>query len=571
MVFHYPKIALFFIAFGIMIFIYLWARWQRKRELLRLGEWRLVQGLIPILALIRRKQKDVLALVALLILIFAAMGPQYGSKLKEVKQRGVDVFIALDTSRSMLAEDVNPSRIEKAKRSLGLLVRRLNGNRVGIIAFAGFAVIQCPLTVDSDAAKIFLDVLDTQTVPKQGTAMGDAVRLALEAFPETDKGDRAIVLLTDGEDHRSDPIEAANMAKEKGVKIFTIGIGTSKGEVLKNRDAQGRVVEFHKYKGEMVLSRLDDGLLTKMATITGGKYFQSSSTDKEIDQIADILTGLEKSEYGSKTYERYKERYQIFAFIALILLIFEFFFAEKPQQWKRFQSNIKKMFSLIILIIFFCPHLSHANMKQQVMKGNKLLKQKDFSGARSEFESALIDEPDAAFLPYNIAATHFMEGNLEEAKRQYERAALMTNDPVLKSNIAYNLGYISFLEGNREAAINKLKECLKINPKDEDAKYNIEYILAGHSPPPPPQNEKQKGERNDPNENKEQQSGEDQKEGESQGEQQKEQSKSELNKEDAERILQMIQDEESEKLQNQKPLPLGSTEKEKEKGIYEDW
>ena len=180
----------------------------------------MLQRLLPVESLLRRRWKDRITLVALALVAFAAAGPQFGANMKEVKQRGVDVFICIDTSRSMLSEDVAPSRLEQAKRSLGLLIKKIEGNRIGIIAFAKFALIECPLTVDNDAARMFLDIIDQNTVPEQGTAIGDAIRLAIKSFPKDEKTGRALVLLTDGEDHRSDPVEAAQLAKDARHRDF---------------------------------------------------------------------------------------------------------------------------------------------------------------------------------------------------------------------------------------------------------------------------------------------------------------------------------------------------------------
>ncbi len=556
MAFHYSQTFYLFIPFALLLGVYAWSRINRLRELARLGDWRLIKELVPIPALRRRRTKDGIGLVGLFFLIFAATGPQFGSKLKEVKQRGVDVFIAMDTSRSMLAEDVPPSRLDRAKRSLGVLTDKLGGNRIGIIAFAKDAVVQCPLTVDNEAARMFLDILDEKAVPRQGTSIGDAIRLALQSFPKDDKSGRAIVLLTDGEDHESDPVGAAKAAKEAGVVVFTIGIGTSKGEVIKDRDDQGKTVGFHKFQGEMVLSRLDDGLLNQIAQITGGRYYRASSTDSEIDEIADILNGFDKKEFASKIYERLQERYQFFLLIAFLLLLIEFFFGEKPGQIAR----MRKKFLLIALLLM--PMAAQADYKDHVRRGNKLLQGGDTAGARAEFENARIDLPEAPFLPYNVAATYYLEGNMEEAQKQYEQALAMTDDSSFRSMIHYNMGHMFFNKGESAKAIEHFKESLKLNPTDMDAKYNIEYIKAGKKPKNPPQQQKQQ-----------KQDGKGEQKEQKQGEAKDEKKPGDISKENAERILQMMKDQESEKMKEadmRKPgLKKPKDKKENEAG--EDW
>lgn len=579
--FHYPQSWFLLIPYGILLGIFAWSRWRRLHDLSRLGDWRLVKLLVPVEALHRRRTKDAVALVGLFFLILSAAGPEFGSKLKEVKQRGVDVFIAMDTSRSMLAEDVPPSRLERAKQALGVLIDKLAGNRVGLIAFAKRAVIQCPLTADNDAVGMFLEVLDDKTVPQQGTSIGDAIRLALQSFPKDEKSGRAIVLLTDGEDHNSDPLVAAKEAKEAGVAVFTIGIGTSKGEVIKDRDDQGKIVSFHKYEGEMVLSRLDDGLLNQIAMITGGKYYRASSTDSEIDEIADTLNGFDKKEFASKIFERLQERYQLFLAVAFLLLFLEFFMGENPGQWERMTAwlqalpaavqGARKKSVIAVVFLFFLPSLLRADFKDHVRKGNRLLQKGDPAGARAEFESARNDIPEAPFLPYNIAATYYLEGNMAEAKKQYEQALAMTTDPDLQSKIHYNMGHLLFNMGQTDQAVAEFKECLKHNYKDMDAKYNIEYIKAGKKPksPPPQQKKNDSGDKNKKDQDqagqqKDKQDGDDKDKGGKPGD---------LSKENADRILQMMKDQESEKMKGaQLPRPgLDKPKDQEKKEGGEDW
>ncbi len=580
--FHYPSHFNFLFGYALAIALTFWSRFRRRRDILKLGDWRLIQHLVPVAALKRRQTKDVLTLIGILFILLAAVGPQFGSKLAEVKHRGVDVFIAIDTSRSMLAEDVPPSRLERAKRSLELLISKLEGNRVGIIAFAQYPVLQCPLTTDTEAARMFLDIIDEKTVPSQGTSIGDAIRLGVNSFNKEDKTGKAIVLLTDGEDHRSDPIAAANLAKDNGVVLLPIGIGTAKGEVIKERDEQGKVIEFHKFKGEMVLSRLDEALLAKIATITGGHYYRASSTDKEIDEIADMLNGFDKKELSSKIFQRFEERYQYAGLLGLLLLLFEFFFAECPGagkrilQWIQSQQGFMKRVgrsSGLLLMLTFLAGTVQAHWKDQVREGNHLVQKGDYAGARAEFESAQIDAPEAAFLPYNIAGTYYLEGNLEQAQKTYEKAKAAATGPDLKSKIHYNLGHLLFTMGKREEAINEFKECLKLNPKDMDAKYNIEYIKAGKQPPPPPQrpqNQDQKSK--DSSDNKSQQEkgkGDSSPSNEKQDERTK--NSGEIKKEDAERVLQMMQEQEADKMRKGKPVSIGTKKPKKQNEGEEDW
>jgi len=579
--FRHPTAFFLLAPFALLVALYAWSRLRRRRELKALGDWRLLAELVPLDGLKRRRHKDRLALAAAAVLVLAATGPQFGSRLKEVKQRGMDVFIALDVSRSMLAEDVPPSRLERAKQSLSLLVGKLEGNRVGVIAFARRAVMQCPLTVDTGAARLLLETVSTHTVPEQGTAVGSAIRLGISRFPEKTQSGRAIVLLTDGEDHSSDPLGAAKEAKAKGVVVFTIGIGTSKGEVIKNRDADGKVTEFLKHNGEMVISRLDDALLTKVAEISGGAYFRSTSTDQEIDEIAEILNGFEKRELNTKVFERLQERYVPFTLFGLFLLILEFFFAETPGQRRRVLTGLRKVrfrrpartAVTAAALLLVCAASVHADVRSLVREGNRLVKKGDLEGAAKQFESAQIDDPENPWLAFNLATVAHLRGDDEEAVKLFERAAALAKDPALRGRIAYNAGHAYFQMGQSPEAIEKFKEALRLDPRDMDAKYNLEYARSGKkpreqkpkdskSPPPSPgptPSEKPSGDKKEqakaspspqPSESPTPKPGE-------------------LSKEDAERILQMTQDEESEKLKARPIRPLGSKESPAASG--EEW
>jgi tetratricopeptide (TPR) repeat protein len=306
-----------------------------------------------------------------------------------------------------------------------------------------------------------------------------------------------------------------------------------------------------------------------LATITGGHYYRASSTDKEIDEIADILNGFDKKEFSTKVYQRLEERYQIFAFIAFFLFLLEFFIGEKPGQWNRVRTkpisftNMTAVLKSIIAVILLFSGLTaaHADVKKHVREGNRLFQKKDPIGARGEFESAQIDAPEAAFIPYNIGITYYAEGKFDEAKRSFETALAMATDPDLKSKAAYNLGHLNFSMGDRAGAIDKFKEALKYNHRDIDAKYNIEYIKSGKTPKNPPQKQQNdNSQQSKEGENKEDSKPEEKKQGD-------------LSKEDAERVLNMVQDQEKEKMkQERSSLPKGKSSKEtKNDETNEDW
>jgi len=268
--------------------------------------------------------KGSILVVALGLAIVAAAGPRFGVYYEEVTQRGADVFVVLDVSRSMTAEDVAPSRLERAKSDIRDLLDRVAGDRVGLIVFAGKPVVKVPLTTDRGFFEMMLDGVDTTSAPRGGTLIGDAVRKAIEAMPPRGDRDQAIVLITDGEDQESLPIEAARHAAERGIKIFTVALGDStEGARIPVAGADGQRT-YLKYAGAEHWSKVDEKLLRDIALATGGAYIPAGTKSYDLGQVyTDHLTKLTHGEYGSQKRRRYHEQFQWFLGFGLALLLVE--------------------------------------------------------------------------------------------------------------------------------------------------------------------------------------------------------------------------------------------------------
>ncbi len=277
----------------------------------------------------QRRNKTVFIVLAILFLLLALTRPRWGYHWEDLHQRGVDVIVALDVSSSMLAEDIKPNRLERAKRKISDLLDMMQGDRIGLIAFAGTAFVQCPLTLDYSAARIFLSAIDTQLIPTQGTAIGNAIETAVKAFRTQDKKSKALILITDGEDQTGKALAAAKTAKDQGVKIYAIGIGGEIGAPLPNPFADGG---FRKnQQGEVILSKLDEAILQKIALATGGSYVRSVTGDIDLKAIYNdqIKKYIEKKELKQERRKIWQERFQWFIFIALFFLALETWLAEK--------------------------------------------------------------------------------------------------------------------------------------------------------------------------------------------------------------------------------------------------
>ena len=277
----------------------------------------------------RHRNTSILSFLGIIFLLLALTQPRWGYHWEDLHQKGVDVIVALDVSTSMLAEDIKPNRLERAKRKISDLLNMMDGDRIGLIAFAGTSFVQCPLTLDYSAARIFLSAIDTELIPVQGTAIGNAINTAVKAFRTQDKKSKALILITDGEDQTGKALSAAKAAKDKGVKIYTIGIGGEMGAPLPNPSTAGG---FRKnQQGEVILSKLDETTLQKIALATGGSYVRSVTGDIDLKTIYrdQIKKHIEKRELKSERRKIWQERFQWFIFAALLCLTIEACLAEK--------------------------------------------------------------------------------------------------------------------------------------------------------------------------------------------------------------------------------------------------
>jgi Ca-activated chloride channel family protein len=275
----------------------------------------------------------ILILAAVLLSVLALARPQYGKKLRMVRRRGIDIVIALDTSDSMLAEDIKPNRLERAKQEVSALIDRLQGDRVALVTFAGDAIVQCPLTTDYGAAKMFLDVIERY--PVAGTAIAKAIERGAELFEQEERKYKAIILITDGEDHRSDPISAATAAAKEGILIYAIGVGSPGAVPIPIRNERGDLREYKKDRsGETVMSKLDEVTLQKIAMESDGKYLRATTGEMELEAILEELSQMERKELKSREMDLGEERYQYFVLAAILMLTAEVTLGDRRRKRK---------------------------------------------------------------------------------------------------------------------------------------------------------------------------------------------------------------------------------------------
>jgi len=304
----------------------------RKKALNRYGEFQLVRKLIPEFSTGRLIFKFILLMIAYAFLVIALADPQTGSKLEKVQRKGIDVMIALDVSTSMLAEDIRPSRLERAKQAIAKLVERLDGDRIGIVVFAGKAYNQLPITTDYGAAKLFLSAITTNIVPVQGTAIADAIEMSANAFGQSTHS-KAIIVISDGEDHQGDVLEQTEAAAKKGITVYTVGMGLPEGGPIPVYNGNMQTGYKKDRDGTTIMTHLDESLLQRIAAIGKGMYVRANNSESSWQAVFDDLNKLQKSEIEGRQFSDYEDRYQYFLGFCLLFLIFELFVFDKKNQW----------------------------------------------------------------------------------------------------------------------------------------------------------------------------------------------------------------------------------------------
>jgi len=332
---------------GELLWVYLlvpilaWFFWYalrlKRRAIDRFGESELVRRLSLTVSHKAQRAKMLLVITTVALLVTALARPQFGTRVETVRREGQDIVVALDLSASMLAEDIVPNRLEKAKHAVGTLIGGLEGDRIGLVAFAGVAFVQSPLTVDYGAATLFLNAMSTDLMPVQGTNLAEALNISVEAFDAGEQQHRILIVITDGEDHEGEIEAAVQSASDAGIRIYTVGVGSPDGVPIPEFDASGRRSGYKRDEnGEVVTTSLDEATLEAMARETGGRYLRATPGENELDRLAEEISEMAGREFEARQVTQYEEQYQIFLGLALVLLLAEALVPERrrlKEEW----------------------------------------------------------------------------------------------------------------------------------------------------------------------------------------------------------------------------------------------
>jgi Ca-activated chloride channel family protein len=482
---------------------------QRKRAAAarRFAEAGMVGRLMPAAAGWRPWVKGSLLVLGLASLIVAGARPRFGVYLEEVSQQGADLVVLLDVSRSMTAEDVLPNRLGRAKSDIGDLLTRVVGDRVGLVVFAGKPVLKVPLTTDQGFFRMVLDEVGPHSAPRGGTLIGDGIRKCLDILPRQRDRDQAIVLITDGEDQQSYPEEAAKQAAERGVKIFAVGLGDARQGALVPvaQQAAGKKPEQHR-------SKLDEGLLKKIALMTGGAYIPAGTRVYDLGQIyAEHLAKLARGQIHAEKRKRYREQFQLFVALGLALLLIEMAIARYPRPSRQepepetvasAHSHLagglarRAVPTIAILLTLASPAAADPGPAEKVREGIRYYHKGNYSGAATAFREAEEARPDDLRITFDRACALAASGDGEKAADLFQKTAV-SRDPDIAAGSRYNLGNLAAAKGRaafgknpedaspevRQEGTNLLleavghyRDCLELAPEHADARHNLELI-----------------------------------------------------------------------------------------------
>lgn len=325
--FAHPEYLYMLFIVPVLFGIYIYGIFRKKKDIKKYGNYTILAPLMPDVSKYKPGVKFYIQLLAVIVLVFVIAGPQFGSKLESVKKQGIEVMVALDISNSMLAKDVSPSRLEKSKQILSKLVDELNNDKVGLIVFAGDAYTQIPITSDYVSAKMFLSGIKPNMISSQGTAIGAAIQLAMRSFTPNQESDKAIIVITDGENHEGDAVEMAKLANEKNIKVDVIGIGTPQGVPIPMSENNS---DFRKDReGNVVISKLNEAMGQQIAAAGGGIYVRADNTNNALKALVSEIKKMNKTEIESKVYSDYDEQFQRLAWIVLALLLIDIFILDR--------------------------------------------------------------------------------------------------------------------------------------------------------------------------------------------------------------------------------------------------
>ncbi len=531
---------------------------NQKKRLRKFGEPALLKELMPDVSRFRPSVKFWILQGALALLVLMLARPQMGTKISQEKRVGIETIICMDISNSMLAEDIVPSRLDRSKMMIENLVDHFSNDKIGLIVFAGDAFVQLPITSDYVSAKMFLSSIDPSMIATQGTDIGRAIDMATHSFTPEEGIGRAIIVITDGENHEGGAVEAASAAKDAGMRVYVLGVGSSKGSPI---PIPGTDDYMKDNTGNTVMSALNEQMCKELAQAGGGAYIHVENNSAAQDQLDNELDKLSKKETTATLYSEFDEQFQAFGLLALLLLVLEICILDRRNPLLKNISLFgkkKRAAAMLCLLLVAASASAQMTDRQYIRQGNKQFRSGDYANAEVSYRKAIeknAKNPQAAF---NLGNALMAQKKDSAAVEQFEGAARLETNPLRKAQAYHNMGVICQTHKMYGEAIEAYKNALRLNPKDDETRYNL--VLCKHQKQKQDQQQQnQQGGDNDKKQDdkqKDQQQPDQQKD--KQDDKQQEQPKPQMSKDNAEQLLNAaIQNEKQtqEKMKQQQQQP----------------
>ena len=532
-------------------------RWQKKSESSTFNAC-ILNHIIPYKNLIQERIKLGLFFFSLIILIIAIANPQIGVKGEKIKGQGLDIILLLDVSNSMLAEDIQPNRISRSKYFIAKFLDKLKHDRVGLILFAGSSYSQVPLTIDFTSIKMSLPIIDPTNFPSQGTNIGEAVDMAGKALGLTDSKSKAIVIITDGEDHDQEANAAIEAARKNGIKVFAVGVGEEQGVPIPVGNGEFKKDE----EGNTVMTAFNRGMLENLASIGNGSFYHLGQQGNIEEDVIAELNKLEGKDFEEFDYSNFNSYFYWFALVVLFLLFIEFVIPTVDID--QFIRNITSISFLIILSLSLNAQTSEEKQKNAsrtlIRKGNSNYQNNNFEKAELNYRKALVVHPKSRTANFNLANTLYSQQKFQESIDYYEKCVDKSDDKLSRARTYHNLGNAFFKANQVTEAIRAYENALKLNPSDMDTKYNLALAKkqqknkggGGKN------NQQQNQDKKDNKEDKKNNSGGGQPQEKPQNNKPEEKQGKGMNKEQAQRLLEALKNQEQNtqnKMEAKKPKP----------------
>ncbi|MBP3779246.1 MAG: VWA domain-containing protein [Prevotella sp.] len=508
---------------------------NQKKRLCKFGEPSLLKALMPDVSRFRPSVKFWILQGALALLIVMLARPQMGTKINHEKRVGIETIIAMDISNSMRAEDIVPSRLDRSKMMVENLVDHFTNDKIGLIVFAGDAFVQLPITSDYVSAKMFLSSIDPSMMASQGTDIARAIEMASHSFTQEEGIGKAIVMITDGEDHEGGAVEAAEAAKKNGMRVYVLGVGSTQGAPI---PVPGTGNYMQDNTGNTVMSALNEDMCKQVAQAGGGAYIHVENNSAAQEQLDNELDKLAKKETSTAVYSEFDEQFQAFGVLALLLLILEICIFDRRNPLLKHVSLFGKRKVAVMLLFLTALSVTAQTDRQYIRQGNKQFRMGDYPNAEVSYRKAIEQNPKNPQASFNLGNALMAQKKDSAAVTQFEIASRLETNPLRKAQSFHNIGVICQTHKMYGEAIEAYKNALRLNPNDDETRYNL--VLCKHQKQKQDQQKQNQGQNND-DQKKDDQKKDDQQKDQNSDKQddkkQQEQQKPQMSKDNAEQLL----------------------------------